>query len=40
MNNLLEIVKNSFDRFEEWFNDKFGWFFTNGMKKVEEQHEA
>ncbi|MEO8068578.1 MAG: hypothetical protein ABI599_12855 [Flavobacteriales bacterium] len=20
------------DRFEQWFNARFGWFFTNGMK--------
>jgi hypothetical protein len=23
--------------FEGWFNAKFGWFFTNGMKKAENQ---
>lgn len=21
--------------FEDWFNDRFSWFFTNGMKDVE-----
>ncbi len=23
-----------FKIFENWFNSKFGWFFTNGNKKV------
>lgn len=23
---------NLIKRFENWFNVKFGWFFTNGMK--------
>jgi hypothetical protein len=21
------------ERFESWFDGRFGWFFTNGMKK-------
>ncbi len=25
-------------QFELWFNEKFGWFFTNGMKSVENQN--
>lgn len=20
-------------KFEDWFNEQFGWFFTNGFKK-------
>ncbi len=24
-------------QFENWFNEKFGWFFTNGMKAIENQ---
>ena len=26
--NLVPIL----ERFERWFNARFGWFFTNGMK--------
>lgn len=25
------------DRFERWFNVRFGWFFTNGMKNSGER---
>lgn len=25
------------DRFERWFNTRFGWFFTNGMKATGER---
>lgn len=21
-------------RFSDWFDDRFGWFFTNGMKQL------
>lgn len=27
-------VLNGFDRFQAWFDRRFGWFFTNGMKQV------
>ena len=23
---------HAFDRFNDWFENRFGWFFTNGMK--------
>lgn len=29
---LKSLKENRFVRFEKWFNRKFGWFFTNGMK--------
>jgi hypothetical protein len=28
---LLKSLKQE-SKFEKWFNRKFGWFFTNGMK--------
>jgi hypothetical protein len=31
MKSLIEKLQ----LFEDWFNSKFGWFFTNGMKKAE-----
>jgi hypothetical protein len=26
-------ISRAFERFERWFNRRFGWFFTNGMKR-------
>ena len=30
---ILIYAFDLMDRFNEWFNEKFGWFFTNGNKK-------
>lgn len=32
MTTALLHLQDLLDRFERWFNDRFGWFFTNGMK--------
>ena len=32
MTTVLLRLHDLIDRFERWFNDRFGWFFTNGMK--------
>ena len=32
MGTLIIRLADLFDRFEHWFNARFGWFFTNGMK--------
>ena len=32
MTTALLLFHDAMDRFERWFNDRFGWFFTNGMK--------
>ncbi len=32
MDTLLLFVYDNLDRFERWFDKRFGWFFTNGMK--------
>jgi|GEM_PF-1047591 hypothetical protein len=32
MANSIFNFLSRLDRFERWFNDRFGWFFTNGMK--------
>lgn len=32
MANTLFNLLSGLGRFERWFNDRFGWFFTNGMK--------
>lgn len=33
----MKSVLNKLQAFENWFNNKFGWFFTNGMKSIENQ---
>ncbi len=32
MDTVLLFCSDRLERFERWFNDRFGWFFTNGMK--------
>ncbi|MBK8340637.1 MAG: hypothetical protein IPK99_11880 [Flavobacteriales bacterium] len=32
MDRLLYLLFTWTDRFEVWFDRRFGWFFTNGMK--------
>lgn len=32
MTRLIHFFYDHLDRFERWFDDRFGWFFTNGMK--------
>lgn len=32
---LLMLLHHRLERFERWFNHRFGWFFTNGMKDRE-----
>lgn len=32
MDLLLQRIFGSFSRFERWFERRYGWFFTNGMK--------
>lgn len=31
---MLIHINRSLRRFEQWFDTRFGWFFTNGMKEV------
>lgn len=33
MVHLLIFLADRMERFERWFDRRFGWFFTNGMKK-------
>ncbi len=33
----MKSLINKLSQFEIWFNQKFGWFFTNGMKSIENQ---
>lgn len=33
MTKLMITVGDVMDRFERWFDQRFGWFFTNGMKE-------
>lgn len=33
MDMILIYLINLLYRFSDWFNEKFGWFFTNGNKK-------
>jgi len=33
MFSLINSLFGLLDRFERWFGERFGWFFTNGMKE-------
>lgn len=37
MEHVLLFFYNGLDRFERWFDRRFGWFFTNGMKHREQR---
>lgn len=42
LNQTCKVMKSIIEKlqqFERWFNLKFGWFFTNGMKTIENQQE-
>ncbi len=30
---LFASITRALERFQHWFDDRFGWFFTNGMKE-------
>ena len=32
MDRILIVLFDGLERFERWFDLRFGWFFTNGMK--------
>lgn len=32
MTHTINKILKRYKRFEVWFDKKFGWFFTNGMK--------
>jgi len=32
MASFANSVLRGLDRFQAWFDERFGWFFTNGMK--------
>ena len=32
MHEMFHSLRRSLNTFEEWFDLRFGWFFTNGMK--------
>jgi hypothetical protein len=38
MDTLLLFMYDSLDSFERWFDKRFGWFFTNGMKGRDREH--
>lgn len=31
----MSTLIDKFRQFEDWFNKKFAWFFTNGMKQAD-----
>jgi hypothetical protein len=33
MATLAYNILRGMDRFQHWFDRRFGWFFTNGMKE-------
>jgi len=38
MTRLFALLLETLERFELWFDDRFGWFFTNGMKDRHSVH--
>lgn len=34
----LHYLLRTLDGFERWFDQRFGWFFTNGMKRRKGPH--
>ncbi|HRD52861.1 MAG TPA: hypothetical protein PKY96_09455 [Flavobacteriales bacterium] len=36
---LLKQTSIALARFATWFDARFGWFFTNGMKDRNHQHQ-
>jgi len=40
MFSLLHFLFDRFDRFQSWFDQRFGWFFTNGMKQRRPQRQG
>ena len=37
MATILHLLLTALGRFERWFDGRFGWFFTNGMKEHHQQ---
>ncbi|MBK9274910.1 MAG: hypothetical protein IPM49_10260 [Flavobacteriales bacterium] len=37
---MLAALFHALERFEAWFDRRFGWFFTNGMKDRERKGTA
>lgn len=33
MASLFRSITRALRRFQNWFDGRFGWFFTNGMKE-------
>lgn len=40
MATLFHLLLTALGRFERWFDGRFGWFFTNGMKEHHQQGRA
>ncbi len=40
MATLFHFLLTALGRFERWFDGRFGWFFTNGMKEPHQQGRA
>lgn len=36
MFSILHAILNALGRFQNWFDRRYGWFFTNGMKEYRE----
>jgi hypothetical protein len=35
----MKPLISKLQQFERWFNARFGWFFTNGMKAINDRSE-
>ncbi len=36
---IFNNIAKLYNSFEDWFNQKFAWFFTNGMKEIRNYNE-
>lgn len=40
MATILHLLSQRFSELERWFDQHFGWFFTNGMKEQQQAERA
>lgn len=37
---IIQHLSQRFEALERWFDQRFGWFFTNGMKEQQQAERA
>jgi hypothetical protein len=40
MATIIQHLSQRFESIERWFDQRFGWFFTNGMKEQQQAERA